>query len=200
MVVLGGAGTRYGALLGGFLHARRPAPGLARRVGADREAALGAVDAAVRAAVHPRHDLHPARLLRPGWSREPGSPNAPDAPQPRPGGGRVKIAWERHGSGPTLLRSWARTRWGWEPVVEPLARFDVSSRQPRHRRDDAARACTRRWSWRRRSRCSTRRVARAHVVGSSLGGMIAQELRWRVPSASSGSCSRARRPAGRRRS
>ena len=41
---------------------------------------------------------------------------------------RVKIAWERHGAGPPLLliHGLGYARWGWEPVVEPLARsFDV---------------------------------------------------------------------------
>ena len=39
----------------------------------------------------------------------------------------MRIAWERHGSGPLLLiHGLGYARWGWEPVVEPLARsFDV---------------------------------------------------------------------------
>ena len=72
MVVLGGAGTRYGALLGGFLYTLAD-----QRLGAlagseqDRQAAAGVLDAALGAALHPRDDLHPARLLRPGRAREP---------------------------------------------------------------------------------------------------------------------------------
>ena len=42
-------------------------------------------------------------------------------------------------------------------------------------------------------------VERAHVVGASLGGMAAQELALASPSASTGSCSRARRRAARTR-
>ena len=40
----------------------------------------------------------------------------------------MRIAWERHGSGEPLLliHGLGYARWGWEPVVEPLARsFDV---------------------------------------------------------------------------
>jgi len=40
----------------------------------------------------------------------------------------MRIAWERHGAGPPLLliQGLGYARWGWEPVVEPLARsFDV---------------------------------------------------------------------------
>jgi 3-oxoadipate enol-lactonase len=94
----------------------------------------------------------------------------------------VKIAWERHGSGPPLLlvHGLGYARWGWEPVVEPLARtFDVilfdnrgigeSDAPPgpytaAGMADDAAQVL------------DEAGVERAHVVGTSLGGMIAQEL------------------------
>ena len=40
----------------------------------------------------------------------------------------MKIAWERRGAGPPLLliHGLGYARWGWEPVVEPLAHtFDT---------------------------------------------------------------------------
>ena len=56
------------------LHARRPAARLARELVPDRRSADGALDAALGAALHPRHALHPARLLRPGRARQPRPP------------------------------------------------------------------------------------------------------------------------------
>ena len=94
----------------------------------------------------------------------------------------MKIAWERHGDGPALLliHGLGYARWGWEPVVAPLARlFDVllfdnrgigdSDAPPgpytaMQMAEDAVRVLT------------EAGVARAHVVGTSLGGMVAQEL------------------------
>jgi 3-oxoadipate enol-lactonase len=94
----------------------------------------------------------------------------------------VKIAWERHGSGPPLLlvHGLGYARWGWEPVVEPLARsFDVilfdnrgigeSDAPPgpytaAEMAGDALQVL------------DEAGVERAHVLGTSLGGMIAQEL------------------------
>ena len=70
MVVIGGAGTRYGALLGGLpLHAARPPARLVRGLLAGAGPADGDPKAALRAALRPRHLLHPARLLRPGRAR-----------------------------------------------------------------------------------------------------------------------------------
>ncbi len=94
----------------------------------------------------------------------------------------MKIGWERHGSGPPLLliHGLGYGRWGWEPVVEPLARtFDVITFDNRgvgesdappgpytaaEMAADAAKVL------------DEAGVERAHVVGTSLGGMIAQEL------------------------
>ena len=59
------------------LHACRPAARLARGLVARREAARGAGEAALGAALRPRDDLHPARLLRSRRAREPRPPVAP---------------------------------------------------------------------------------------------------------------------------
>jgi 3-oxoadipate enol-lactonase len=94
----------------------------------------------------------------------------------------VKLAWERLGEGPPLLliHGLGYARWGWEPVVEPLSRsFDVilfdnrgigeSDAPPgpytaAELAGDAVQVL------------DEAGVARAHVVGTSLGGMVAQEL------------------------
>ncbi len=94
----------------------------------------------------------------------------------------VRIAWERHGAGPPLLpiHGLGYARWGWEPVLPGLAeQFDVilfdnrgigeSDAPPgpytaAEMADDAVRVL------------DEAGVERAHVVGTSLGGMIAQEL------------------------
>jgi 3-oxoadipate enol-lactonase len=94
----------------------------------------------------------------------------------------MKIAWERHGAGPPLLliHGLGYARWGWEPVVEPLARtFDVLLHDNRGIGEsdappgpytvgelaaDAVQVL------------DEAGVERAHVVGTSLGGMVAQEL------------------------
>jgi 3-oxoadipate enol-lactonase len=99
----------------------------------------------------------------------------------------VKIAWERHGEGePVLLiHGLGYARWGWEPVVEPLARsFDTilfdnrgvgesdAPPGPYTAAEMAADAV---------QVLAEAAVARAHVVGTSLGGMIAQELALAYP-------------------
>jgi pimeloyl-ACP methyl ester carboxylesterase len=94
----------------------------------------------------------------------------------------VRIAWERHGSGEPLLliHGLGYARWGWEPVLPGLAeRFDVilfdnrgigeSDAPPGpytagEMADDAIQVL------------DGAGVERAHVVGTSLGGMVAQEL------------------------
>ena len=99
----------------------------------------------------------------------------------------VRIAWERHGSGAPLLliHGLGYARWGWEPVLPGLAeRFDVvlfdnrgigeSDAPPgpytaAEMADDAIQAL------------DEAGVDRAHVVGTSLGGMVAQELALGYP-------------------
>lgn len=94
----------------------------------------------------------------------------------------MRIDWERMGSGPPLLliHGLGYARWGWEPVVEPLARtFDVISFDNRgiggsdappgpytvaEMAADAVQVL------------DEAGVERAHVAGTSLGGMVAQEL------------------------
>jgi len=94
----------------------------------------------------------------------------------------MRIAWERRGSGPPLLliHGLGYGRWGWEPVVAPLARsFDVllfdnrgigeSDAPPgpytaAQMASDAVQVL------------DEAGVERAHVLGTSLGGMVAQEL------------------------
>jgi len=94
----------------------------------------------------------------------------------------MNIAWERTGAGAPLLliHGLGYARWGWEPVVEPLSRsFDVllfdnrgigeSDAPPgpytaAQMATDAVQVL------------DEAGVGRAHVLGTSLGGMVAQEL------------------------
>jgi pimeloyl-ACP methyl ester carboxylesterase len=94
----------------------------------------------------------------------------------------TRIAWEAAGEGPPvlLIHGLGYARWGWGPVVEPLARrfrvltFDNrgigESEVPqgpytaRELADDALAVL------------GEAGIERAHVVGTSLGGMVAQEL------------------------
>jgi len=99
----------------------------------------------------------------------------------------VRIAWEERGSGRPLLliQGLGYARWSWEPVVGPLAeRYRVvffdnrgigESDVPegpytaRQMADDALQVL------------DEAGIARAHVLGASLGGMIAQELAVAAP-------------------
>ena len=96
--------------------------------------------------------------------------------------GSVRIAWERRGSGEPLLliHGLGYARWGWEPVLPGLAeRFDVllfdnrgigesdAPPGPYTVAEMAADAV---------QVLDEAGVERAHVVGTSLGGMVAQEL------------------------
>ena len=95
MVVLGGPGTRWGPVLGGVaVHVPRPPADRGRLVRRGGRPARRAVRTAVPAAVHPRHGLHPGRLLLPRRAGRPAGPtgsagSAPAAPAPaRPGNDR----------------------------------------------------------------------------------------------------------------
>jgi 3-oxoadipate enol-lactonase len=94
----------------------------------------------------------------------------------------MRIAWERKGSGPSLLliHGLGYARWGWEPVLDALARsFEVlvfdnrgigESDAPAGPYTVAAMAAD------AAQVLDEAGVERAHVAGSSLGGMVAQEL------------------------
>jgi 3-oxoadipate enol-lactonase len=94
----------------------------------------------------------------------------------------VRIAWERLGSGPPLLliHGLGYARWGWEPVVDELAEahevilFDnrgigesdapLGPYSARMLAEDAV------------SVLDAAGLERAHVLGTSLGGMVALEV------------------------
>jgi pimeloyl-ACP methyl ester carboxylesterase len=99
----------------------------------------------------------------------------------------MRIAWEERGSGPPLLliQGLGYARWSWEPIVPRLAaRYRVlffdnrgigESEAPegpytaREMAEDALQVL------------DEAGVDRAHVLGASLGGMIAQELAVAAP-------------------
>ncbi len=94
----------------------------------------------------------------------------------------VRIAWERHGEGAPLLliHGLGYARWGWEPVLLGLTeRFDVILFD--NRGIGASDAPPGPYTAAEMAADAMRvldeaGVDRAHVVGTSLGGMIAQEL------------------------
>ncbi len=99
----------------------------------------------------------------------------------------VTIAWERRGAGPplVLIHGLGYARWGWEPVVEALAaRFELilfdnrgigeSDAPPGpYTTADLASDVVR--------VMDEAGLGRAHVLGTSLGGMVAQELALGAP-------------------
>jgi len=100
----------------------------------------------------------------------------------------VRIAWERRGSGPpvVLIHGLGYARWGWDSVADPIAeRFEIilldnrgigESDAPPGPYTCAAMAAD------VLGVLDDAGIDRAHVVGTSLGGMIAQELVLAAPS------------------
>lgn len=94
----------------------------------------------------------------------------------------MRIAWERHGTGPPLLliHGLGYARWGWEPVVEPLARrFDVILFDNRGIGESDAPPGPYTVASMAKDAVQVldeAGVDRAHILGTSLGGMVAQEL------------------------
>ena len=99
----------------------------------------------------------------------------------------MKIAWERHGEGAPLLliHGLGYARWGWEPVVEPLAQsFDVIVFDNRGIGESDAPAgpySAADLTGDALQVLDEAGVERAHILGTSLGGMVAQELALVAP-------------------
>ncbi|MGH3126446.1 MAG: alpha/beta fold hydrolase, partial [Gaiellaceae bacterium] len=98
----------------------------------------------------------------------------------------VRIAWERRGEGQplVLVHGLGYARWGWEPVADALAeRFEVVLLDNRGIGESEAPAGP--YTAAEMAEDVVRvldeaGLERAHVVGTSLGGMIAQELALRT--------------------
>jgi 3-oxoadipate enol-lactonase len=94
----------------------------------------------------------------------------------------TKIAWDARGEGPPLLliHGLGYARWGWEPVLAPLAEvFRVLSFDNRGIGGSDAPPgpySTARMAEDAAAVLDAAGAERAHVVGTSLGGMTAQEL------------------------
>jgi 3-oxoadipate enol-lactonase len=94
----------------------------------------------------------------------------------------VHIAWERRGSGPplVLVHGLGYARWGWEPVVDGLAdRFEVilfDNRGVGESDVPPGPYTTSLLAEDVAAVMDEADIARAHVLGTSLGGMVAQEL------------------------
>jgi pimeloyl-ACP methyl ester carboxylesterase len=99
----------------------------------------------------------------------------------------VKIAWESRGAGAAVLlvQGLGYARWGWDPVVPGLAeRFRVLTFDNRGigESDKPAGPYTaREMAADAMQVLDEAGLERAHVVGSSLGGMIAQEVAAAAP-------------------
>ena len=99
----------------------------------------------------------------------------------------MKIAWESQGSGvPVLLvQGLGYARWGWDPVVPGLAeRFRVLTFDNRGSGESdkpAGPYTAREMAADALQVLDEAGLERAHVVGSSLGGMIAQEVAAAAP-------------------
>jgi 3-oxoadipate enol-lactonase len=99
----------------------------------------------------------------------------------------VRIAWERRGEGPPLLliQGLGYARWGWEPVTHLLARsFEVLLYD--NRGIGASDAPPGPYTVAELAADAVQvldeaGVERAHVLGTSLGGMVAQELALAAP-------------------
>jgi 3-oxoadipate enol-lactonase len=99
----------------------------------------------------------------------------------------IRIAWERRGAGApvVLVHGLGYARWGWEPVSDPLAeRFDTVLLDNRGIGESAAPPgpyTVAEMAGDVLSVLDEAGLERTHVVGTSLGGMIAQELALAAP-------------------
>jgi 3-oxoadipate enol-lactonase len=99
----------------------------------------------------------------------------------------VKIAWERRGAGPplVLVHGLGYARWGWEPVADLLARdFEVILFDNRGVGESDAPPGP--YTTEQLARdvlgvIDEAGLERVHLVGTSLGGMVAQELVLAAP-------------------
>ena len=183
MVVLGGAGTRWGAMIGGVVYILpRPPARLASRANETvQDLPVGAADAALGAAVPARHALHPVVFFAPGGlAASAGAGCAPASAITRTparaeeaGVVSVRIAWEvaARGRRSLLVHGLGYARWGWGPVADSAraSGFGVRPlRQPRHRRERrAAGAVHGRGDGRRRAAGARRGRPRARARASA---------------------------------